>query len=59
MLVLLIKRISEVRRWHDLRWNDVHTKGHDERFGLSNNIKDITSVVWEAVMLVLLIEGIY
>jgi hypothetical protein len=34
------------------------TKFHDDRFLNSSNIKDVTSRIWEAVMLVLLIRGI-
>jgi hypothetical protein len=51
--------ISEVRHWGGLRWHDTHTKFHDDRFRNSGNIKVITTAVWEAAMLVLLVTGIY
>jgi hypothetical protein len=61
MLVLLMGGIYEVRRWNWLRWHDIHihTKFHDDRFRLLSNITVITAIIWEAVMLALLIEGIY
>jgi hypothetical protein len=37
----------------------IHTKFHDEGFRHLKNITVITATIWEAVMLVLLIEGIY
>jgi hypothetical protein len=37
----------------------IHTKFHDDRFGNSSNIKGITSTMSKAIMLMLLIEGIY
>jgi hypothetical protein len=37
----------------------IHTKFHDDRFRYSSNIKGITSTVLEAVVLVLLMRGIY
>jgi hypothetical protein len=37
----------------------IHIKCHDDRFRNSSNIKGITSWTWEAVVLVLLMKGIY
>jgi hypothetical protein len=38
---------------------DMHTKFHDDRFGHSSNVKGITSTIWEAAVLVLLMERMY
>jgi hypothetical protein len=40
-------------------WHDIHIKSHEDRFMHSSNIKSTTATIWEDVMLVLLIEGIY
>jgi hypothetical protein len=58
-LVLLMRGIYDVGRWNRLRWHDICTMFHDDRFRYLNNITVITATIWEAVMLVLLIEGIY
>jgi hypothetical protein len=39
MLVLLIKRIYEVRRWDGSMWHDTHTKFHEDWYRHSSNIK--------------------
>jgi hypothetical protein len=59
VLVLLMGVIYEVHRSDGLRWHDIHTKSHDDRFRHSINFKGSTSTVREAVMLVLLMRGIY
>jgi hypothetical protein len=41
-----------------LKWYDMHTKSHDNRFRYLSNIAVNTATILEAVMLVLLIEGI-
>jgi hypothetical protein len=51
--------IYETHRWDGLRWDDMHTKFHEDWLGHSSNIKVITSTVWEAVVLALLLRGIY
>jgi hypothetical protein len=51
--------IYEVRSWDGLRWHDIYTKSHDDRFKHSSNIKNITSTVWEDMVLVLLMREIY
>jgi hypothetical protein len=38
---------------------NTHTKFHDDRFRLSNNLKVITSAMFQAAVLVFLMEGIY
>jgi hypothetical protein len=48
----------EVRRSDDLRWNNIHTRFHEDQFKHSRNIKAITSPMLESVALVLLVEGI-
>jgi hypothetical protein len=53
------KAIYEVHCWDGLRWHYVHTESHDDQFRHSSNIEGITSTVWEAVVLVLLVRGIY
>jgi hypothetical protein len=45
--------------WDGLRWHDIRTKFHDDWFRHSSNVKLITSVVWEAALLVLLMGRIY
>jgi hypothetical protein len=49
----------EVNRWDGLRWHHIHTKSHDDQFKHSSNVKGITSTIWEAIVLVLLMRGIY
>jgi hypothetical protein len=39
--------------------SDGHTKFHEDWLGHSSNIKSITSTVWEAIVLVLLLRGTY
>jgi hypothetical protein len=39
------------------RWD--HLRSHDDRLRQSCNIRDITSTIWEAAMLVFMISGIY
>jgi hypothetical protein len=51
--------IYEARRLKGLRWHNILTKFHDVLYRHLNNITDITATIWGAVMLVLLIEGIY
>jgi hypothetical protein len=59
VLVLPMETIYDEWRWDDLRWHDTHVynKIHDDRFRKSSNIKVITSTVWDAVVLVLLVTG--
>jgi hypothetical protein len=45
VLVLLMEWINEVRLLDDLGWHHIHTKFHDDRFGLSGNIKVTTSII--------------
>jgi hypothetical protein len=59
MLVLLMEWIYKICRWIGLRWHDINTKSHDDRFRHSSNIKGIASTIWGAVMLVRLMLGIY
>jgi hypothetical protein len=59
VLVLLMGRIYDVRRWDDFRWHDINTKFHNDRFRNSSNNKDNTWTIGEAVVSVLLMEGIY
>jgi hypothetical protein len=42
-----------------LRWYNIRTKFHDDRFRHLSNITVITVTIRDTVMLVLLIEGIY
>jgi hypothetical protein len=37
----------------------IHTKSHDDRFWHLSNIKDVTLTVWEAITLLLRLEGTY
>jgi hypothetical protein len=37
----------------------IHDKSNDDRFRHSSNIKGITSKIWDAIVLVLLMTGIY
>jgi hypothetical protein len=57
-MLLLIDGIYELRRWDGFIWHDICTKFHDDWFKHLNNIMVITATIWEAVMLVLMIEGI-
>jgi hypothetical protein len=59
MFVLLKGGIYNVHRWTGLRWHDIRTNFHDDRFSDLINITVITATILEAVLLVLLIEGIY
>jgi hypothetical protein len=56
-LVLLMGGIYEVHRWSGLRCHDTHTKFDDDRFRHLSTITVITATIWEAVILVLLIEA--
>jgi hypothetical protein len=58
MLVLLMGGIYNVRRRNRLKWHDILTRLHDDRFRHVSNITVTTAKVSEAVMFVLLIEGI-
>jgi hypothetical protein len=60
VLVLLIRRgeIYEVSLWNGLRSHDIHTKIHDDRLKHLSNIEAISSAIWEAAILVLLLGGI-
>jgi hypothetical protein len=51
--------IYDVRRWNGLMWHAICTKFHDDRFKHLSIITAITATILEAVMLVLLIGGIY
>jgi hypothetical protein len=42
-----------------LRWQDILTKSHDDRFRHSSSINSKTSTLSEAIVLVLLTRGIY
>jgi hypothetical protein len=44
---------------YQVSWYDIHTKYHDDWFKHSSNINAITSTIWEATVLVLLMRGIY
>jgi hypothetical protein len=59
VLVLLIRVIYEVWRWYNLKRKVKHTKFYDARFKHSCNINVISSKIWEAVMLVLLLNRAY
>jgi hypothetical protein len=59
VLVLLMGLIQEVHCWAGHRWHDMHTKIHEYWFGHSNNIKVITSTIWQVAVLVLLMGRIY
>jgi hypothetical protein len=50
--------IYDVHRSNGLRLHDIRTKFYDDRFRNLSNITDIIATISEAVMLVLLIEGI-
>jgi hypothetical protein len=50
--------IHEVHHWDGLRWHDIYTKSHDNQFRHLSHIIVITTS-WEAVKLVLMIDGIY
>jgi hypothetical protein len=45
-------------RWPQLAWH-IDIKFHDDWFRNSSNIKGITSTIWEAALLILLMRGIY
>jgi hypothetical protein len=45
-------------RWHGSRWHDIYTKSFDDQFRYSSNNKGVTTTIWEAVMLVLMMKGI-
>jgi hypothetical protein len=47
-----------LRRCDYLLWNIIPITFNCDRFRLSNNINCITATIWEASVLVLLIEGI-
>jgi uncharacterized membrane protein YvlD (DUF360 family) len=59
MSVLLMGAIYELHKWDGLRWHNIHTKFHNDRFKHSSNIKGIASIIWEAIVLALLMSGIY
>jgi hypothetical protein len=61
VLVLQKGRIYSynVCRWDDLRWRDIHMKFHEDWFEHLGNIKALTSTIWEAEVLVLLMGTIY
>jgi uncharacterized protein involved in cysteine biosynthesis len=59
MLVLLMEKHYEVCSWNRFRWDDTHTKTHDDWFKHLNSIMVITTTILEAVMLLLLMGGIY
>jgi hypothetical protein len=52
-------RICDVWLWNCLRCQDICTKFHDKQFRHLSSIMVITTAIWEAVMLALLIYGIY
>jgi hypothetical protein len=54
MLVLMMGGINELGHWNWVRWHDMHTKFHEDWFK-NSNIKVITSTIWEASVLVLMI----
>jgi hypothetical protein len=45
MLVLLMGGIYELSRLNGLRWHDIHTKFHDDRFRNLSNITVITTTI--------------
>jgi hypothetical protein len=59
VLVLLMGENYEVCQSDGLRWHDVYMTFHDDWFRHSSSIKGITSTIGEAVVLLLLIRGIY
>jgi hypothetical protein len=58
VLVLLVEVIYDVHSRDGLRWDDAHTKSHEDLFRHSSNIKGITSVIQVVVVFVLLMRGI-
>jgi hypothetical protein len=51
--------IYEVHHWVGLIWHDKVTKFHEDWLGNPGNIKAITSAIWEAAVLALLMGRIY
>jgi hypothetical protein len=49
----------DVRRWGGFMPHDILTEFHDVRFRYLSNITIITTIISEAVMFILLVEGIY
>jgi hypothetical protein len=58
VLELLMRGICDVQCWNGLSWNDINTKLNDDLFRNLSIITVITATIWEAVIFVLLIEGI-
>jgi hypothetical protein len=48
-----MERKYKVYRWNGLRWYDIGTKFHDNKFRHLSNITVIITKIWEDVMLVL------
>jgi hypothetical protein len=57
VLLLLMGMIYEVCCWDGLRWHDAHMKFYEDGFCYSGNTEVITSTIWEATVLVLLMKG--
>jgi hypothetical protein len=57
VLVILIRGIflSMPLRWTTM--THIHTNSRDDQFRHSSNIKGITSTIWEAIVLVVLMRG--
>jgi hypothetical protein len=59
MLVLLMARIYDKHRCDGFMWHDILTKFHEDCYRRSSNIEVFPLEIWKAVMLVLLMKGIY
>jgi hypothetical protein len=59
VLVLLMRGMYDLGRWNGLRRHDIRSKFHDDWNRHLSMITVIAATIWEALMLVLLIEGIY
>jgi hypothetical protein len=57
VLLLLMGLIYKIQISDGLRWDDIHTKLHEDWFGHSGNIMVITSSISEVVVLVLLMRA--
>jgi hypothetical protein len=51
--------ICKLRHVDGIRWRDTHTKFHDDRLKDSSNVKVIVPTIWDTVVLMILIGGIY
>jgi hypothetical protein len=59
MLVLLMVGIYEVLHWYGPRWYDIGANFQNDQLKYLSKTMVITTTIWEAVRLVVLIEGTY